>query len=70
MQPHTINFFRNPGPMDGALGAIIAALRGDTLAACASFADNVHAYARGNDQWRAAPHCMVVNLVRSGRKQP
>jgi hypothetical protein len=56
--------------MDGALGAIIAALRGDTLAACASFADNVHAYARGNDQWRAAPHCMVVNLVRSGRKQP
>jgi len=24
----------------------------------------------GDDQWRAAPHCMVVNLVRSGRKQP
>ena len=21
-------------------------------------------------QWRASPHCMVVNLVRSGRKQP
>ena len=20
--------------------------------------------------WRASPHCMVVNLVRSGRKQP
>jgi fumarate hydratase, class I len=25
---------------------------------------------RNELQWRASPHCMVVNLVRSGRKQP
>src|SRR6185503_4450844 len=27
-------------------------------------------YAYNSCLWRASPHCMVVNLVRSGRKQP
>ena len=29
-----------------------------------------HLRSHCNDQRRAAPHCMMVNLVRSGRKQP
>src|SRR5881396_79503 len=42
------------------------------LAALRRFADNAlpARESRRNDQRRAAPHCMVVNLVRSGRKQP
>ena len=41
------------------------------LAAPPPFADNPpFALAARNDQRRVAPHCRVVNLVRSGRKQP
>jgi hypothetical protein len=32
--------------------------------------DNETLLAKASDQRRVAPHCMVVNLVRSGRKQP
>src|SRR5260221_4406620 len=31
---------------------------------------NVDSAQRAPDQWRVAPHCRGVNLVRAGRKQP
>src|SRR5439155_20550024 len=34
------------------------------------FAPTFVAFGAADDQRRVAPHCMVVNLVRSGRKQP
>jgi hypothetical protein len=68
-----MNLFCNSSPVDPALGVDYsgAGARLPALAAPASFADNArHVRSRSNDQRRAAPHCTVVNLVRSGRKQP
>jgi len=46
-------------------------LRADSfIMAALSFLELRGSWARLQMNWRASPHCRVVNLVRSGRKQP
>jgi hypothetical protein len=72
MQIHTMHLCRNSSRMEGALGRDYSgeALWRGLPHRRRSPIMGGHMRSRCNDQRRAAPHCMVVNLVRSGRKQP